>query len=65
MIIQNFSFSYLSISASEIEELMGFEPGQSPEPFPGLIDQALQLKCSRAAQAFFPAAKRFLRHFTF
>ncbi len=43
MRIQNFSFSELSISASEIEELMGFEPGQSPEPFPGLIKQALEL----------------------
>ena len=43
MRIQNFSFSELSISASEIEELMGFEPGQLPEPFPGLIEQALEL----------------------
>jgi len=40
---KNFSFSDLSIPASEIEELMGFEPGQSPEPFPDSIDQALQL----------------------
>ncbi len=39
----HFSFSELSISPSEIEEFMGFEPGQSPEPFSELIEQALQL----------------------
>lgn len=38
-----FSFSELNITLSEIEEFMGFEPGQSPEPFPGLIEQALKL----------------------
>jgi hypothetical protein len=37
-----FSFSELSITPSEIEEFMGFEPGQSPEPFPELIEQALK-----------------------
>ncbi|MCA1759937.1 MAG: hypothetical protein LC658_09230 [Bacteroidales bacterium] len=38
-----FTFSDLDITPSEIEEFMGFEPGQSPEPFPELIEQALQL----------------------
>jgi hypothetical protein len=38
-----FSFSELNLTPSEIEEYMGFEPGQSPEPFPELIEKALQL----------------------
>jgi hypothetical protein len=38
-----FSFSELSITTSDVEEFMGFEPGQAPEPFPGLIEQTLQL----------------------
>ena len=38
-----FSFSELIITLSEIEEFMGFEPGKSPEPFPDLIEQTLQL----------------------
>lgn len=43
MRILDFSFPKLGITLSEIEEFMGFEPGQSPEPFPDLIEQALQL----------------------
>jgi hypothetical protein len=38
-----FPFSRLNISPLEIEEFMGFEPGMSPEPFPELIEQALQI----------------------
>jgi hypothetical protein len=40
---ENFSFSELNITPSEIEEFMGFEPGQSPEPFPDLIEHAFNL----------------------
>jgi len=38
-----FSFTELHIIPANIEELMGFEAGQSPEPFPELIEQALKL----------------------
>lgn len=38
-----FHFEELHILPEEIEEFMGFEPGQSPEPFPELIAQALNL----------------------
>src|SRR5690554_5129000 len=37
-----FSFSELSITTSEVEEFMGFEPGQAPEPFPEIIEEALK-----------------------
>jgi len=37
------SFSELQITPGEVEELMGFEPGASPEPFPEMIQQALNL----------------------
>lgn len=42
---KTFQFRYeeLQILPEEIEEFMGFEPGQSPEPFPELIAQALNL----------------------
>lgn len=36
-----FSFEELQINPGEIEELMGFEPGKSPEPFPELIEDGL------------------------
>ncbi len=41
--VKNFSYSFdeLQIKPGEIEELMGFEPGESPEPFPGLIEEGL------------------------
>jgi len=38
----SYKFEDLHIKPEEIEELMGFEPGQSPEPFPGLIEEGLQ-----------------------
>lgn len=38
-----YSFKDLAILPEEIEELMGFEPGQAPEPFPELIEQGLRL----------------------
>ena len=43
--IKNYSYSFdeLSIKPSEIEELMGFEPGESPEPFPDLIEEGLKV----------------------
>lgn len=37
-----FSFSELELAISDFEELMGFENGNSPEPFPELIKKALQ-----------------------
>ncbi len=37
-----FSFTRLNIAPSDIEELMGFEPGQSPAPFPDLIENGLR-----------------------
>ncbi|MFW5755892.1 MAG: vitamin B12 dependent-methionine synthase activation domain-containing protein [Tangfeifania sp.] len=37
-----FTFDELQIKAGEIEELMGFGPGESPEPFPGLIEEGLK-----------------------
>jgi hypothetical protein len=40
---EHFSFSELNITPSEMEEFMGFEPGQIPEPFPDLIYKALQV----------------------
>ncbi len=36
-----YTFKGLDIAPSEIEELMGFEPGQSPAPFPELIEDGL------------------------
>lgn len=41
--IKNYSYIFdeLQIKPAEIEELMGFEPGMSPEPFPDLIKEAL------------------------
>lgn len=38
-----FQFEELHILPEEIEEFMGFEQGQSPEPFPELIAHALNL----------------------
>lgn len=38
-----FQFEDLKVLREEIEEFMGFEPGQSPEPFPELFEQALKL----------------------
>jgi hypothetical protein len=43
MLTVNYSFHSLGFIPDEIEELMGFEPGQAPEPFPGLIIQGLDL----------------------
>lgn len=42
--IKNYSYSFdeLQIKPAEIEELMGFEPGESPEPFPELIEEGLE-----------------------
>lgn len=37
-----FTFDELQIKPGEIEELMGFEPGESPEPFPELIEEGLK-----------------------
>ena len=37
-----FHFDELAVLPGEIEELMGFEPGQSPEPFPELIEKGLK-----------------------
>ncbi len=42
MKILAFSFENLLITPSDIEELMGFDPGESPDPFPELIRQALK-----------------------
>lgn len=36
-----FNFEELSISSNEIEELMGFEKGEVPDPFPELISLGL------------------------
>lgn len=33
----------LNISKSQIEKAMGFEPGNSPNPFPGLINEVLDI----------------------
>ncbi len=38
----DFSFQELNVSPPDIEELMGFDPGQSPEPFPELIEKGLK-----------------------
>jgi hypothetical protein len=43
MLTVNYSFDSLGFISGEIEEIMGFEPGQAPEPFPGLIIQGLEL----------------------
>ncbi len=43
MISVNYSFDSLGFISGEIEELLGFKPGQAPEPFPGLIAQGLKL----------------------
>jgi hypothetical protein len=43
MLTVNYSFDSLGFNSGEIEELMGFEPGQAPEPFPGLIIEGLEL----------------------
>ncbi|MDD4426664.1 MAG: hypothetical protein PHS40_12120 [Mariniphaga sp.] len=42
-----FSFSELQIVPEEIEVLMGFEPGHSPDPFPELMEEALRLAPER------------------
>ena len=44
IVINNYSYSFdeLQIKPGEIEELMGFEPGESPEPFPDLIEIGLK-----------------------
>jgi hypothetical protein len=39
--IFQFQYKNLNVLCEEIEEFMGFEPGESPEPFPELIEQAL------------------------
>jgi hypothetical protein len=36
-----FSFEELAITSDQIEEVMGYLPGQSPEPFPEMIRAAL------------------------
>lgn len=33
----------LNISKSQIEKAMGFEPGNAPNPFPGLINEVLEI----------------------
>lgn len=38
-----YTFDELQIKSAEIEELMGFEPGESPEPFPDLIEEGLKV----------------------
>ncbi len=43
MMTEYFSFSNLNISPEDIEELMGFEPDESPVPFPELIQTGLHL----------------------
>jgi hypothetical protein len=43
MATEYFSFTDLNIETGEIEELMGFEPGHSPAPFPELIDEGIKL----------------------
>lgn len=36
-----FAFKELNITSDQIEEVMGYLPGQSPEPFPEMIQSAL------------------------
>jgi hypothetical protein len=36
-----FSFDQLEISTEAVEEILGYEPGQSPEPFPRLIETVI------------------------
>lgn len=43
MTTEYYSFTELNIVPSDIEELMGFEPGQSPAPFPELVENGLNL----------------------
>ncbi len=38
-----FDFHKLEISESQIEKAMGYEPGSSPDPFPGLIREVLDV----------------------
>lgn len=40
----NFSFEQLEISTGSVEEIMGYSPGQSPDPFPNSIEKAIK-KC--------------------
>jgi len=42
-IFRNFSYSFdeLELSVEQVEEVMGYEKGQSPEPFPDMISMAL------------------------
>ncbi len=37
-----YDYSELNVQFSTIERLMGYEPGQAPEPIPGLINEALE-----------------------
>jgi hypothetical protein len=43
-VIKNYTFAFeeLQIQTGEIEELMGFEPGKSPDPFPNLIEEGME-----------------------
>lgn len=43
MVAESFSFKSLNIIPEEIEELMGFERGEAPEPFPDLIRQGISM----------------------
>ncbi len=43
MTTEYYSFTELTILHSDIEELLGFEPGQSPAPFPELVENGLKL----------------------
>ena len=42
--LRNFAFSFeeLDITPDQLEEIMGYLPGQSPEPFPEMINSALE-----------------------
>lgn len=42
--IRNFTFSFeeLNITSGQVEEFMGYPPGESPEPFPEMIASALE-----------------------
>ncbi len=41
--VRNFAFSFeeLNITSGQVEEVLGYLPGQSPEPFPEIINLAL------------------------
>lgn len=41
-----YAYDQLEIRAEDVEEIMGFPPGQSPEPFPELIEKGLQKAAS-------------------